>query len=75
MIAKSNSDVVNLGLFIHSHVLVPPKQSVSLIPPFGPIYYRFDYFNIVKYKHRISKYSMCMNGYVSGNLNRKNLLL
>ena len=74
MIAKSNIDVANLGLFILSHVLVPPKQSVALTSFYFPIYFQSDYLNIVKYKHRISMYSMCMNGYVSGNFIRNNLL-
>ena len=65
MIVKSNIEVTNLGLFILSHVLVPPKQSVVLVPFCGPIYCRYDYLNIVKYKNIISMYSMCMNGYVS----------
>ena len=39
-----------------------------------PLYSQFDYLNIVKYKHSISMYSMCMNGYASRNFNRKNLL-
>ena len=74
MIAKSNIDAANLGLFILSHVLVPPKKLVALTPFFGHIYYRSDYFNIVKYKYDISMYSMYMNGYVSWNFNRKNFL-
>ena len=41
------------------------------MPFCGPIYCHSDYLNIVKYKHRISMYSMCMNGYVSKNFNRK----
>ena len=36
MIVKSNIDVANLGLFILSHVLVPPKQLVALMPFCGP---------------------------------------
>jgi hypothetical protein len=74
MIAKSKIDVANLGLFILSNVCVPPKQSVALMPFYGPLYSQSDYLNIVKYKHNISMYSMCMNGYASGNFNRKNLL-
>ena len=74
MIVKSNIDVYNLGLFVLSHVFVPPKQSVALIPFCGPLYSRFDYLNIVKYKHSISMYSKCMNGYVSRHFNRKNQL-
>ena len=31
MIAKSNIDAANFGLFIFSHVLVPPKQSIAFI--------------------------------------------
>ena len=42
MIVKSNIDVVNLGLFILSHVFVPPKQSISLMPFCGPLYSRYD---------------------------------
>jgi hypothetical protein len=38
MIAKSKIDVSNLVFFILSHVSVPPKQSVALIPFFGPLY-------------------------------------
>ena len=30
MISKSNIDIVNIRLFILSHVLVPPKHSVDL---------------------------------------------
>ena len=74
MIVKSNINVVNLALFILSHVIVPPKQSVALMPFCGPLYSRSDYLNIVKYKNSISMYSMCMNGYVSRKFNRKNLL-
>ena len=44
------------------------------MPFFRPIYYRSDYLNIVKYKHMISMYSVCMNGYASGHFNRKNSL-
>ena len=54
MISKSKIDVANFGLFILSHVLIPPKQSIELIPFCGPLYSRFDYLNIVKYKHSIS---------------------
>ena len=74
MISKSYIDVSNLGLFILSHVFVPPKQLVSLMPFCGPLYGHFDYLNIVKYKHNISVYCMCMNGYACINFNRKNLL-
>jgi hypothetical protein len=56
MISKSKIDVANLGLFILSHVSVPPKQSVALIPFFGPLYSQSDYLNILKYKHNISMY-------------------
>ena len=48
MIAKSNIDATNLGLFILSHVLVPPKQSIALMSFCGPIYCQPDYLNIVK---------------------------
>ena len=44
------------------------------MPFCGPLYSQFDYLNIVKYKHSISMYSMCMDGYASRNFNRKNLL-
>jgi hypothetical protein len=74
MISKYKIDVVNLGLFILSHVSVHPKQSLTLMPFFGPLYSWFDYLNIVKYKHNISMYNMCMNGYAFGNFNMKNLL-
>ena len=73
IISKSNIDATNLGSFILSHVFVPPKQSVALIPFCGPLYSHTDYLNIVKYKHIISMYNMCMNGYVFGNFNKKNL--
>jgi hypothetical protein len=74
MIAKSKIDVANLGLFILSHISVPPKQSIALMPYCGPLYSQFDYLNIVKYKHNISMYSMCMNGYAYGKFSRKHLL-
>jgi hypothetical protein len=74
MISKYKIDVANLGLFILSHVFVPPKKSLSLMSFCGCLYSRFDYFNIVKYKHIISMYSMCMSVYASGNFNKKNLL-
>ena len=48
MVAKSNIDATNLGFFILSHVFVPPKQSVALMPFCGPLYSRPDYLNIVK---------------------------
>jgi hypothetical protein len=74
MISKSKIDVLNPGLFILSDVFIPPKQSVAIMPFFGPLYSWYDYLNIVKCKHNISMYSMCMNGYDSRNFNRKNLL-
>jgi len=74
MISKSKIYVANLRLFILSHAFVPPKQSVTLMPFCGPLYSQYNYLNIVKYKHRISMYSMCMNGYSFGNINKKNLL-
>jgi hypothetical protein len=74
MIAKSKIDVANLGLFILSHVFIPPKQSVALMPFCGPLYSQSDYLNIVKYKHIISMYIMCMNDYASRKFNMKNLL-
>ena len=74
MIVKSNINVVNLALFILSHVIVPPKQSVALMPFCGPLYSRSDYLNIVKYNHNISIYITCMNGYAIVKFNRKNLL-
>ena len=70
MFAKSKTDVANLGLFLLSHVLVPPKQSIALMSFCGSLYSRFDYLNIVKYKHNISMYSMCISGYASGNFNK-----
>jgi hypothetical protein len=53
-------------VFICSHVFVPPKQSVALMPFFGPLY-----LNIVKCKHIISMYSMCMNGMILETLTKK----
>jgi hypothetical protein len=47
-IAKSEMGVANIGLFILSHVFIPPKQSVALMPFFGPLYSLSDYFNIDK---------------------------
>ena len=44
------------------------------MPSCGPIYCQSDYLNIVKYKHNISMYSMCMNGYVYVNFKRRKLL-
>jgi hypothetical protein len=38
MISKSKIDVANLGLFILSHVFVPPKQLVALVLFYGPLY-------------------------------------
>ena len=38
------------------------------------IYFQSNYLNIVKYKHNISMYTMCMNDYVSRNFNRNNML-
>ena len=74
MIAKYKIDVTNLGLFILSRVFVPFKQLVALIPFCGHFYSRPDYLNIVKYKHSISMYSVCMNNCAYGNFNKKNLL-
>ena len=74
MIVKSKINVENLRFLILSHVFVPPKKSLSLMSFCGCLYSRFDYFNIVKYKHIISMYSMCMSVYASGNFNKKNLL-
>ena len=74
MIAKSKMDVANLGLFILSHVFVPPKQSMAVTLFCGLVYSYPDYLNIVKLKYNISMYSMCMNGYASGNFNMKDLL-
>jgi hypothetical protein len=73
MISKSKIYVEKLGLFVLSHVSFPPKQLVALMPFCVPLYSRFDCLNIVKHKHSISMYSVCMNGYASGNSNRKNL--
>ena len=61
-------------LFILSHVCFPPKQSIELMSFFGPTYCQYDYMNIVKYKHSVSMYNMCMNGYAFGNVNRKKML-
>jgi hypothetical protein len=74
MISKSKIGVANIRLFIFSHVYVPPKQSITLMPYFGSFYSRSDYLNIFKYKHSISMYSICMNGYAYGNFNKKKLL-
>ena len=74
MISNYNIDVGNLGLFIISHILVPPKQSVAVMPFCGPIYCWSNYMNIVKYKPHIYMYSMCMNGYVYSKFNNKNML-
>jgi hypothetical protein len=74
MIVESKIDVANLGLFILSHVYVPLKQLVALMQFCGPLYSQFDCLNIIKYKHNISMYSICMNGYAFGNFNKKNLL-
>ena len=74
MIAKSKIDVANLRLLIFSHVFVFPKQSIELMQFCGPLYSRIDYSNIVKYKHSISIYSMCIHAYASRIFNRKNIL-
>jgi hypothetical protein len=74
MISKSNAKVANIGLFILSHLFVPPKQSMELMPFLGPLYSRYDYLNIFKYTHNISMYSICINDYASRNFNKKNLL-
>jgi hypothetical protein len=74
MISKTKIDVANLGLFILSHASVHPKQSVALMPFCGPIYSQYDYLNIVKYKHSISMYSMCMNCCSFGKFNKNHLL-
>ena len=58
MISKCNINVSNLGLFILSHVFVPPKQLVALMSFCGPLYSQSNYSNIVKYKHRISMHNM-----------------
>ena len=74
MISKDNIDATNLDLFILSRVLDPPKQSLEIMPFCSHIYCRSNYLNSMKYKDSISMYSMCINGYVCGNFNRKNLL-
>ena len=74
MISKSNIDASHIWFFILSHVFVPPKQSIALMPFCGPPYSRSYYLNIVKYKHSISMHCMCMNGYVTKIFNRKNML-
>ena len=38
MISKFNIDAINLGLFILSHVFLPLKLSVTLMPFCGPLY-------------------------------------
>jgi hypothetical protein len=75
MIPKSKIYVENLGFFMLSHVTILPKQSTVPCVIFFSLYNQFDYLNILKYKHNISMYSMCMNGYVLGNFNRKKRLL
>jgi hypothetical protein len=42
VISKSKIDVSNLGLFVLSHVYVPPKQSITLMPFCGPLYSHSD---------------------------------
>lgn len=74
MISKSKIDVTNLGLFILSHVFIPPKQLIAIMPFYVPLYSKSNYLNIIKYKHSIYMYNMCMNGYAYGNFNKKNLL-
>ena len=44
------------------------------MPFCAPLYSLYDYLTIVKYKHNISMYNMCMNGYASKKFNRKNML-
>ena len=71
MISNSKIDVANIGLFILSHVSVPPKQSIACMSFCVPLYSQSDYLNIVKYKHNISMYNMCMTDYASGKFNKK----
>ena len=61
-------------MFILSHVLIPPKCLVAPMPFCGHIYCWYDYLNIVKYKHSISMYSMCMDVYALERFNKNNLL-
>jgi hypothetical protein len=65
VISNFKIDVAKLGLFIPSHMFVPPKHSVDLILFCIPFYSHYNYLNIVKYKHNTSMYSLCMNGYAS----------
>jgi hypothetical protein len=51
MITLSKMDVANMGLFILSHVFIPLKHSITLMPFCGPLSNWFDYLNIVKYKY------------------------
>jgi hypothetical protein len=74
MITKSKIDASNLGLFILSHVFIPPKQSITLMSFCSPLYSQSNYLNILKYKHSISICSMCMKGYASEKFNRKKFL-
>ena len=74
MISKSKINDANLGLFILSHVIVPLKKSVSLMLVCGLSIVDLITLNIVKCKHRIFMYSMCMNGYDSRKFNMKDML-
>jgi hypothetical protein len=38
MIVKCKIDIANLGLFILSHIFIPPKQSITLMSFCGPLY-------------------------------------
>ena len=44
------------------------------MPFIGPLYSQYDYLDIVKYKHIIPIYIICMNTYDSINFNMKKLL-
>jgi len=74
VISKSKINVSNLRFLVLSHVFVPWKWLVTLIPFFVPLYNRYDYLNILKYKHSISIHKMCKNGYSSKKIIRKTLL-
>ena len=60
MIIKFDINDDNIGLFILSHVFIRPKQLVTLMPFCGPFFSQSDYLNIVKHKHNISIYTMCI---------------
>ena len=65
IIVEFKIDFAKLGLFMLSHVLIPPKQAVVLLPFCGPLYCWSDYLNIIKYNRNISMYNTRMNNYAS----------